>query len=101
MVKMITNPKKKTQREIDFENMPNDYPIVKRFFMAVFHTIATENYRGFKTFCDVNNIDGSNLSRLIKNPSRQFNPHYLFIMVKKYGYSAHWLITGEGPMKAK
>ena len=92
---------KKTQRQIDAEKIPEDYPIVKRFFFAVYQIITEGLATDFKNFCEENGIEPRNLERLIKNPHRQFNPMYLTILVQKYRYSAHWLLTGEGKIKLK
>ncbi len=93
--------KKKTQREIDVEKIPEDHGVIKRFFVGVFYVIAVERLHGFRTFCTENGLDTGNMSRIIKNPTMKFNPQYLTILVLKYGFSAHWLLTGEGPMLLK
>ncbi|RKT01045.1 hypothetical protein BCF58_0256 [Chryseobacterium defluvii] len=91
--------KTKTKYEENIERISNDFPIVRRFFTAVYHVIATENLRGFHTFCVINNLNTSNMARLTKEPHRQFPLNLLTLMVEKYNFSAHWLVTGKGPLK--
>ncbi|AZA91194.1 Uncharacterised protein [Chryseobacterium nakagawai] len=91
--------KKKTQREIDVENIPDEFGVLKRFYIGVFFVIAVERMHGFRTFCEKHGLDTGNLSRIIKTPTMKFNPQHLSILVIHYGFSAHWLITGEGPMR--
>ena len=93
--------KKITKRQIDSEKIPEEYPIIKRFFFAVYMLISEGKSPDFKNFCEENEIESRNLERLIKEPHRQFNPKYLTILVKKYKLSAHWLLTGEGEIKTK
>lgn len=75
-------------------------PIIDRFFIAVRHHITTEKIRGFKTFCDMYSLPRVSLLRLEKEHHRQFHPEWLALLVEKCGYSAHWLLTGKGQMKA-
>ncbi|MGY5550822.1 hypothetical protein ACXA18_03235 [Riemerella anatipestifer] len=77
-----------------------DNPIIRRFFVAVEHYILIEDLRGFSTFCKLYDLPRTNLLRLKKEPHRQFHPEWLTLLVK-LGYSAHWLLTGEGEMKPK
>ncbi|SHJ07189.1 hypothetical protein SAMN05443429_108125 [Cruoricaptor ignavus] len=76
------------------------FPIQNRFFVAVWHYIANHNMRGFATFCRLYGLQQGNLYRLAQNPTRQFNPNLLTLMVK-LGYSANWLLTGHGSMLRK
>lgn len=92
---------KKTQRQIDAEKIPEEYPVIRRFFYAVYQIITEGLAPDFKNFCEENEIEPRNLERLIKEPHRQFNPKYLTILVEKYRFSAHWLLTGQGEIKAK
>lgn len=92
---------KKTQRQIDAEKIPEEYPVIRRFFFAVYQIIHEGLAPDFKNFCEENGIEPRNLERLIKEPHRQFNPKYLTLLVQKYRLSAHWLLTGEGETKTK
>ncbi|MCY0967891.1 hypothetical protein [Chryseobacterium wangxinyae] len=92
---------KKTQRQIDAEKIPEEYPVIRRFFFAVYKIITEGLAPDFKNFCEENDIEPRNLERLIKEPHRQFNPKYLTILVTKYRLSAHWLLTGEGEISLK
>lgn len=94
----MTYEKKKTQREINVENIPDEHAIVRRFFIGVFYVVSRYNMHGFRTFCELHGMDTANMDRLIREPHKKFYPKYLTILVKEYDFSAHWLITGEGPM---
>lgn len=83
------------------ESEEKDYPIVRRVSVAIYHVIAIEDLRGFKTFCDQNDLDVRNLKRLMHNPHRQMNLELLTLLVEKYAFSAHWLLTGEGSMQER
>jgi ABC-type antimicrobial peptide transport system permease subunit len=89
----------KTKRQILAEKISADYPIVRRFFQAVFHIVAEEVEPDYTNFCKANGIDTRNLQKVITEPHRNLKVEYFSILVKKYGYSAHWLLTGEGEMK--
>lgn len=89
----------KTKRQIQAENIPEEYPQHKRFFAAVFDIVARQLESDFTNFCKANGIDGRNLEKVIKEPHRNIKVEYFSILVKKYGYSAKWLLTGEGKMK--
>lgn len=92
---------KKTQRQIDAEKIPEEYPVIKRFFFAVYQIISEGLAPDFKNFCEENGIEPRNLEKVIKEPHRQFHPKYLTLLVTRYRYSAHWLLTGEGEIKNK
>jgi hypothetical protein len=87
-----------TKREINAGNIPDDYPVIRRFFAAVFTIIAKGTEKDFKNFCLNNNIESRHLERNISEPWRQFNPQHLTALVIKYHISAHWLLTGSGNM---
>ncbi|REC57028.1 hypothetical protein DRF62_02395 [Chryseobacterium piscium] len=89
----------KTKRQIQAESISEDYPHVRRFFAALFDIIATEKEPDYTNFCKSNGIDGRNLQKVITEPHRNLKVEYFGILVKKYGYSAKWLLTGEGKMK--
>ncbi|MCJ8153188.1 hypothetical protein MKJ01_05360 [Chryseobacterium sp. SSA4.19] len=89
----------KTKRQIQAENIAEDYPHVKRFFTAIFDIIAHEKEKDYTNFCKSNSIDGRNLQKVITEPHRNLKVEYFGILVEKYGYSAEWLLTGKGKMK--
>nr|WP_315025999.1 hypothetical protein [uncultured Chryseobacterium sp.] len=90
--------KKTTKRELAVAEISDDYPIVRRFFVAIYYIIAKENLHGFKTFCDLQGWESRNLEKVIKEPHRSINLNYLNVLVVKFGISAIWLITGDEPM---
>lgn len=52
---------------------------------------------GGKTFTDRYGINRWNLNTLQKEPQRDiFQAAWLAYLVRDYGVSAHWLLTGEG-----
>lgn len=92
---------RKSNKELEYNIIPDEHDIIRRWFQAVYEVVMPENnYGSFKNFCDENKLDASNMRRFIKEPHRQFNLHLLKTLVVKYGISSHWLITGEGEMKA-
>lgn len=81
-------------------NSDKDFPVVRRWFVAVYHHIALEGLN-FKSFCDLYGLPRTVLLRMEKEPHRHFRTEWLTFLVEKLGYSAEWLLTGNGPMKAK
>lgn len=80
--------------------MHTNASIIARFFIAVEDYIASQNMRGFKTFCDMYDLPRVSLIRLQTETHRQFHPEWLALMVT-LGYSANWLLTGKGKMKSQ
>lgn len=74
-----------------------NYPIVHRFFIAVGNYIESHNISGFQSFCNEYNLPRTRLLRLKRDPHRFLDPKWLALLVQ-LGYSAHWLLTGEGKM---
>ena len=72
--------------------------IVKRYFIALRHHMQVNNIRFCSQFCEEHNLPRTTLLRLEKEPHRQFHLEWLSLMVS-LGYSAHWLLTGEGELK--
>lgn len=71
--------------------------IIRRFFEALYYLKANRVIRGKATFTREHGIDRWNLSKLEKDPSRDiFQPAWLYYLVKDYGVSATWLLTGRG-----
>lgn len=79
--------------------------ITARFFEALYALKAKGVIRGKKTFTDRYNINRWNLNALeAKNPNTTQNSAqlpWLVYLVRDYGVSAHWLLTGQGGMFRK
>lgn len=66
---------------------------------AVDAIIAMKKIRGVNTYCRLNNIDRRNFIAQRKDLERGwFQLSWLYPMVKEYGVSAKWLLTGFGRM---
>lgn len=89
----------KTKRQSNAENISEDYPIVRRFFTAIFDVISHDIEPNFMIFCESNNLDPRNVEKLIKSPHFCMKAEWLTILVVKYNYSSDWLLTGRGKMK--
>lgn len=72
--------------------------IVDRFFDALAWLKETRQLRGVKTFCDRYGIHRRTLLRIQHTHSLEFRAAWLTYLVKDYGISAQWLLTGEGQM---
>jgi hypothetical protein len=76
--------------------------IIKRFFEALDALKNRKDIRGKKTFTDRYGINRRNLYILEKNlASDIFQTAWLAYLVKDYGVSAQWLLTGLGDMFKK
>ena len=78
-------------------NSPDSVIIVRRFFQALQQLKTDNRIRGKKTFTVPYGINRWNLSTCEKEPERDiFQPAWLSYLVKDYGVSPRWLLTGEG-----
>lgn len=82
-------------------NTPDSVAIVNRFFEALRRLKADKRIRGKKTFTDRHAINRWNMNTLEKAPDRDiFQPAWLSYLVRDYGVSPRWLLTGEGDFYA-
>lgn len=72
--------------------------LVCRFFSALAMLRERKAIRGKKTFCDRYGINRWNMNELERDVSRSglFHPEWLTFLVRDYGVSADWLLTGSG-----
>ena len=85
----------------DIENLKSHIckQIMERFYSALDAIIAMKKIRGVNTYCRLNNIDRRNFIAQRKDLERGwFQLSWLYPMVKEYGVSAKWLLTGFGRM---
>lgn len=76
---------------------PESQQIVKRFFEALYRLKADRVIRGKQTFTRAHGINRWNMNTLEKDPSRDiFQPSWLMFLVRDYGVSPMWLLTGFG-----
>lgn len=80
-------------------NTPVSQQIIQRFYDALDAIIAMKKIRGVNTFCVANGIDRRNFLAQRKDLNRGwFQVSWLQPMVKEFGVSAKWLLTGSGRM---
>lgn len=78
---------------------PEGVAITKRFFMALEYLQAKRTIRGLKTFTDRYSLNYWNMQTLKGEPERRvLKAECLTFLVRDYGVSADWLLTGVGPM---
>lgn len=76
--------------------------VIVRFFAALDYLRSTHAIRGKQTFTRRNNINRRNLYKLEKDHSSDiFQVSWLTSLVRDYGISAEWLLTGEGDIKTQ
>ena len=76
--------------------------IVKRFFEAIYRLKTDKVIRGKKTFTERYGINRWNFNTLEKAPERDiFQAAWLTYLVRDFGVSSRWLLTGEGEFYAK
>lgn len=75
---------------------PDSQIIVRRFFEALHLLIDRKEIRGKQTFTKRYDINRWNMNTLEKNPESDiFQPAWLTYLVRDYGVSASWLLTGR------
>ena len=80
-------------------NTPVSKQIIQRFYDALDAIIAMKKIRGVNTYCRLNDIDRRNFLAQKKDLDRGwFQISWLQPMVREYGVSARWLLTGFGKM---
>ena len=73
--------------------------IMERFYSALDAIIESKKIRGVNTYCRLYEIDRRNFIAQRKDLDRGwFQVSWLQPMVREYGVSARWLLTGFGIM---
>lgn len=72
--------------------------IVERFFLVLADLKASRKIRGVKTFTDRYGVHRRSLQRIQQTHSQEFRAVWLTYLVRDFGVSAQWLLTGEGGM---
>lgn len=81
---------------------PESQIIVKRFFEALYRLKADHKIRGKQTFTREYDINRWNLNTLEKEPERDiFQVSWLSFLVRDFGVSPMWLLTGRGDFYQK
>ena len=80
-------------------NSPDSIEIIKRFFEAIDAVIAMKKIRGVQTFTREHDINRWYFNRMRKDPvNGKIQLAWLNYIVKDYGVSSTWLLTGHGKM---
>lgn len=69
--------------------------VTERFFEAYNDIILTEK-ASVRQFCRDINVDRRNFQRELKTGKLRVRVEWLSVLVKKYGVSPGWLLTGDG-----
>lgn len=81
---------------------PESQAIVKRFFDALYRLKEDRKIRGKQTFTRAYGINRWNMNTLEKEPERDiFQVSWLYYLVRDYGVSPTWLLTGRGEFYAR
>lgn len=80
-------------------NNPESVQIINRFYKAIDTLVATKVIRGKQTFTNMYNIDRRRFVAVSRNPeSDAFQLVWITYIVKDFGVSAQWVMTGNGEM---
>lgn len=80
-------------------NTPESAEIIKRFYQAFDILLSTKEIRYTRNFTDKYNIVRPHFLYSKKNPdSKVFQLSWLSILIRDYGVSSQWLMTGNGEM---
>lgn len=73
--------------------------IMERFYCSLDTLVAQKRIRGVNTYCRLYDIDRRNLISNRKDLDRGwFQVSWIQPLVKDFGVSARWLLTGTGKM---
>ncbi|QDK80802.1 hypothetical protein EXU85_20205 [Spirosoma sp. KCTC 42546] len=77
---------------------PESQLINKRFFQAIDELVSRRVLRGKISFATKYELNPGNFYQLRKKPVNEFQLCYLTWLVRDFGVSSQWLLTGEGEM---
>jgi hypothetical protein len=82
-------------------NNPESIEIIRRFYEAIDWLIANKVIRGKQTFTNRYNINRWNFNTVRQKPeSDMFQLVWISHLIKDFGVSAEWIMTGKGCMFA-
>ncbi len=80
-------------------NNPESVQIINRFYKAIDTLVATKVIRGKQTFTNKYDIDRRRFVAVSRKPeSDAFQLIWITYIVKDFGVSAQWVMTGNGEM---
>lgn len=75
--------------------------ITERFFKAIDCLVAAKKIRGLKTITTKFGVERRNIVKAKALPEKTvLKPEHLALLVREYGVSADWLLTGREPIFA-
>ena len=75
--------------------------ICERFIQCLSRLKADGKITGITSFCERYHINRRNMAKLKNDTSRQiFKPSWMYYLVRDYGISADYLLTGRGQVYA-
>lgn len=73
--------------------------VTNRFFEAINMLKAQKKIRGLQTFTRQYDINRWNMNTVKSNPAKSvLKPEWIVYLVRDYGVSSDWIITGKEPM---